>query len=264
VTDLRKARDLAPGNAFTRLNLGTALYQTGDPRGALEEFETAVRLSPRLAKAHYAIGVLKAVDGRAPDAIDAFAAAIKAEPGYVEARLALADALRDAGRTEESLPHYAAVITTNPGVSQASFGRAMALVRLHRYQDARDRLKEATLTFPTQPGFAHALARLLAAAPDDRVRDGRQAMVMMRALLGTQPQTLGLTETMAMTLAEVGEFETAVQWQQQAVDAARRTGRADLVMTLTTNLGLYQRRQPCRTPWTDDDPVHHPRPSAGT
>ena len=49
----------------------------------------------------------------------------------------------------------------------------MALVRLRRFQEARDRLADGVKTYPDQPGFAHALARLLAAAPDARVRDGR-------------------------------------------------------------------------------------------
>ena len=51
----------------------------------------------------------------------------------------------------------------------------MGLVRLGRYQEARDRLERDVQAFPDQLGFAHALARLLSAAPDDRVRDGARA-----------------------------------------------------------------------------------------
>jgi hypothetical protein len=40
-----------------------------------------------------------------------------------------------------------------------------------------------------------------------------------------------------------------------------RTRRFDLVEKLKTNLVLYMKGQPCRTPWTDDDPVHHPQPA---
>ena len=186
IASLRKAIELAPDNAFTRLNLGTALYQTGDAAGALEQFKTAVRLSPGLAKAHYGIGIVTEAAGRDREAIDAFSAAVKNDPAYVEARLSLADALRRSGRMAESLPHYAEVIRVSPAVSQARFGYAMALVRLKRYQEARDRLADDLKTYPDQPGFAHALARLLAAAPDDRVRDGRRAMTLMQELLKTQ------------------------------------------------------------------------------
>jgi tetratricopeptide (TPR) repeat protein len=257
VTSLRKASELAPGNAFTRLNLGTSLYMTGDTAGALTEFQAAVRLSPGLSKAHFGIGVLMSEARRDQDAIDAFSRAVQADEGNAEARLALADALRRTGRLQESLPQYAGVIKIDPSLSQASFGYAMALVRLRRYAEARDRLSEAAGTFPDQPGFAHALARLLAASPDDRVRDGARAMAIMNDLMKTQ-QSLGTAETMAMTLAELGRFDEAVQWQRQAIAAAGQLKLPDVVSRLTKNLRLYETRQPCRVPWADDDPVHRP------
>jgi hypothetical protein len=112
-------------------------------------------------------------------------------------------------------------------------------------------------TFPDQPGFPHALARVLAAAPDDRVRDGARAVSLMNELLKSQ-QTLAMAETMAMALAESGRFDDAAKWQQDAIRAASESKREDLVRKLTVNLGLYQSGRPCRTPWTPDDPVHHP------
>jgi tetratricopeptide (TPR) repeat protein len=260
VAYLRQAIQSAPGNAFTRLNLGTALFETGDAAGALEQFQTAVRLSPDLAKAHYGIGIVLEAGGHDREAIDAFAAAVKADPASVEALLSLADALRRSGRMEESLPHYAAVIGANPAISQARFGYAMALVRLRRFLEARDRLADAVKTYPDQPGFAHALARLLAASPDARVRDGRQALEIMQDLLRTQ-RTIELMQTMAMTRAELGEFEEAANWQRQAIAAARDARRDDLDRWLQENLRLYEDHQPCRTPWRTDDPVFYPRPA---
>ena len=260
VTYLRQAIEAAPDNAFTRLNLGTALFETGDAKGALEQFQLAVKLSPSLAKAHYGIGVVMEAADRDGDAIEAFSAAVMADPSSVEARLSLADGLRRTGRMEESLPHYAEIIKASPAASQARFGYAMALVRLRRFPEARDRLVDAVNTYPDQPGFAHALARLLAAAPDARVRDGRRAMSLMQVLLKTQ-RTLELMQTMAMTLAELGQYEEAVNWQREAIAAASQTRRSDLTARLQENLSLYENHQPCRTPWRDDDPVFRPRPA---
>jgi tetratricopeptide (TPR) repeat protein len=260
ITNLRKAIELSPGNSGTRLNLGTALYLTGDARGALEQFEAAVRLSPEFPKAHYSIGLLMEAAGREQDAIDRFSAAVKYDPSYVEARMQLADALRRNGRLEESLSHYAGVTRISPSVSQARFGYAMALVRLRRYQEARDQLTDGMNTYPDQPGFAHALARLLAAAPDDRVRDGQRALALMQTLL-QQQKTMALAETMAMTLAESGEYEQAVKWQRDAMAVADQAGRRDLIQPMAVNLRLYEARRPCRTPWRDDDPVFFPKPT---
>jgi tetratricopeptide (TPR) repeat protein len=260
VEHLRKAVELAPNNAFARLNLGTSLYLLGDAEKALEHYRAAVRLSPDLARAHFGIGVIMETRGQDRQAIEAFAAAVQADPAYVEARFSLANALRRSGRVRESLPHYEEVLRLSPAVSQASFGFAIGLVRLGRYQQARRRLEADVKAFPDQAGFAHALARLLAAAPDDTVRDGARALVLLRPLLEKQ-RTLALAETMAMTLAELGRFNEAAMWQREALDRARRAGLTETIIRLEGNLRLYANGQPCRTPWSNDDPVHYPQPS---
>lgn len=259
VTHLRKAIELAPDNPLTRLNLGTALYLAGEAGPALEQYQTAVRLRPDLAKAHYSIGVLMDAVRRDREAIDAFASAVTHDARYVEARLSLADALRRTGQLEQSLPHYAHIINEAPAVSQAHFGYAMALVRLRRYGPARDWLTQGMKTYPDQPGFAHALARVLAAAPDDQVRDGRRAMQLLQDLL-THQKTLGLVETMAMALAEIGAFDQAAAWQRDLITAAKRQNA--YAPRMGENLTLYLQRHACRIPWRDDDPVFAPRPAS--
>jgi predicted Zn-dependent protease len=158
------------------------------------------------------------------------------------------------------LPQYAAVIKTNPSASPAYFGSAMALVHLQRWSEARDALDRATTTFPDQAGFAHALARVLAAAPDDRVRDGRRALAITSSLMKSQ-RTLELMRTMAMALAEVGRFDEAVQWQREAMTAAAQSNRRDLTASLSETLSRYEQRLPCRVPWPEDDPIFRPRPN---
>ena len=103
--------------------------------------------------------------------------------------------------------------------------------------------------FPDQPVFAHALARLLAAAPDARVRDGARARAITEALLATE-QSLDLGETIAMTLAELGEFAQAVAVQRDGLAAAEQAGLDDVVTRMAVNLRRYERGEPCRTPWT--------------
>jgi tetratricopeptide (TPR) repeat protein len=258
IEQLTKAAEIAPHNAYTRLNLGTAYYMQRDADRSLEQYREAVRLLPSLARAHFGIGVLMETRGQDAAAIDEFTAAVTNDPAYLEARFSLANALRRSGRVEESLPHYAEVVRMNPAVSQASFGYAMGLVRLGRYQEARDRLERDVKAFPEQLGFAHALARLLAAAPDDRVRDGARAEAIAGDLLKVQ-RTSALAETMAMAQAERGRFKEAIGWHRTAIDLARQSGRQD-VAHLTETLALYEAGRPCRTPWTNDDPVHHPEP----
>lgn len=186
----------------------------------------------------------------------AFRKGIELAPHNSSLRLKLADALRRNGLVEESLSHYEHAFeraAAPPALAaEARFGYAMALVRLQRFQAARDRLTEGMQIHPDRPAFGEALVRLLAAAPDDRIRDGRRALAMTHKLIEQQP-TPNLYETMAMALAEVGQFDQAAATQRELIAVAERTGRDDLVPGLTENLRLYEARQPCRTPWREAD-----------
>jgi tetratricopeptide (TPR) repeat protein len=261
IENLRKAEELSPGDTGIRLNLGTALFLNGDRAGARREFEAAVRLSPDLPKPHYTLGLLAEAEMRDREAIDHFASAVRLDPDYVEAHASLGDALRRSGRTEPSLVHYAKVLSLNPSASQARFGYAMALVRLGRYREARDWLRQAAAMHPDQPGFSHALARLLAAAPDDNVRNGGEAWELTERLLQSH-RSAPLSETMAMAAAERGRFADAIRWQQAAIDAAVAAAQHENAARMQENLMLYRKGLPCRTPWRADDPVHFPRPAS--
>ena len=251
----RQALELAPDDASVRQRLGTTLALQGDVQGAVKELQEVLRRSPGFASAHYTLGVVIASTGRYREAIEHFAAAVKSNPDYIEARLQLANTLRRTGRLQESLPQYERVAKLDPRVAEAALGYAMTLASLKRYQEARDRLTEDMKTYPGRPAFAHGLVRLRAAAPDDRVRDGRQAVALAQDLVAREPPNADLGEAMAMAMAETGRYDEAVKWQREAMAIAGRSGRADLSTRMADNLLLYQRHQPSRTPWRDDDPV---------
>src|SRR5258708_15456872 len=52
----RKAIEISPNDSVTHYDLALVLQHTGAPRQAVEEFESAVRLKPTWAEAHYALG----------------------------------------------------------------------------------------------------------------------------------------------------------------------------------------------------------------
>jgi tetratricopeptide (TPR) repeat protein len=242
---------LAPNEPSLHHKLGTALFMGGNASGAAEEFEAALRLSPTFVKAHYSLGVLMGSSGRLDKAIEHLSAAVKQDPNYIEARLRLADVLRGAGRPADAIAQYDQVTRLDPRNIDGPLGSVMALVALERYAAARDRLTEAMKQYPNQPAFAHLLVRLLAAAPDPRVRDGRAAEALMRDLLAHEERTSDVDEMMAMTMAEQGQFGEAITWQRDAVAAAERAGQPDRARRLAEMLSRYERRQPCRTPWSE-------------
>jgi tetratricopeptide (TPR) repeat protein len=255
VENFRKGIALAPNEPSLHHKLGTALFLKGDARGAVDQFEEALRLSPAFAKAHYSLGIILASNGQRQKAVDHWLAAIKSEPGYVEARLQLANELRRGGQLEASLIHYDYIIKNDPRVPEARFGYAASLVRLRRYTEARDLFAAAMNEYPGEPAFANATARLLSAAPDEGVRDGRRALSIAQGLVDRGLRSFESLETMAMAQAEAGQFSAAVTWQHEAIDAARKAGSQGIADRISDNLRLYEARKACRTPWRPDEPV---------
>jgi hypothetical protein len=77
-------------------------------------------------------------------------------------------------------------------------------------------------------------------------------MTLVQDLL-KQGRTLDLGATMAMALAELGQFAQAAAVQRDLLAAAEQAGLRDMASRLTANLALYERGEPCRTPWTADE-----------
>ena len=251
VGHFRKGLDLAPSSSSLRQKLAAALSLAGDVPGAVRQFQELLKRSPEFAPAHYSLGVLLLADGQHDLAIDRFAMAVQYDPTYLEARLQLAHALRRRGRFQPSLREYGEIIKMDPRVAEARFGQVLALVRLKRYPEARERLVDAVQLHPDRQEFSQALARLSAAAPEERVRDGNRAVALAQELVRRR-QTAETRETMAMALAEVGQYDAAARWQREAIVAAERVGRHDQARNMTNDLRLYEQHRPSRTPWRED------------
>jgi tetratricopeptide (TPR) repeat protein len=267
----RRGLALTPNNSTLRRSLqhklGTALFLEGDLAGAETNFVAVAEAAPAegideaAAKAHYSLAVLLASDPkRASQALPHFEAAIRYQPNYIEAHLAMADFLRRTHHPEPALVQYRATLDINPRNFVAGLGYAMCLVDMKRYRDARAWLEDAVNQFPDRTEFKIALARVLATSPDERVRDGQKAIEITQELFKGQRTTV-LGETIAMALAEYGDFPQAIAIQRDVMAAAQKAGMTAQLARMEQNLALYERHQPCRTPWAEDDLVLGPSAS---
>jgi len=254
----QKALGLSPDSPSIRQRLGTALFRMGDMRGAEEQFEQVIRTAPASREAHYNLAMIKAGSGRMEAAIAQLTTALGQEPGYSHGRVALAHLLAVTGRPAEALTQYKTTLEMEPLRAEAALGYAMTLALLDRYPEAADRLTDGMRTFPDEPGFKRALTRLLAAAPDDKMRNGRLALTMAEQLLKERQQTVedgvAAGETYAMALAESGQYAAAAGVQRDVRGTGEQGGVSnDIVRRLTDNLTRYERGLPCRRPWTPDE-----------
>jgi tetratricopeptide (TPR) repeat protein len=253
-----KALRLSPDSAATRHLLATALFRMGDNRGAEEQFERVVRTTPSYREAHYNLAMIKAGSGRIEEALSRATTALEHDPGYMPAHLLRARLLAVTGRPAEALAQYETALGLEPLNASAALGSGMTLALLERFSDAHDRLTGGTRTFPDNPAFKWTLARLLAAAPDDRMRSGRRALAMAEELLrGSQKRLddgVAVGETYAMALAESGQYATAAAVQRDVLATVRKSEGSDkVVRRVSENLNRYERGLPCRRPWTADE-----------
>jgi len=172
-------------------------------------------------------------------------------PEVPEIAMALGDALRRAARFEDALQVYAGVAQRQPGLPPARLGGILCQLQLGQYGAARRNLEGAVRAFPRQRRFFHLLARILAAAPEEALRDGARALELAQ-MLATFNVDARLAETCAMALAETGAFEQAVVWQQRAVNRAEDEAYKTRLLTVLQD---YVDRKPCRQPWAADDPM---------
>ena len=249
----RQALAFAPDDSMLNWYLGMALHLSGDDaETAVAYLAEAARLDPALtAPAHLTIGAVREESGRVQEAIGHFTLAASEAASGGEAHFRLAEALRRSGRAEASLGYYEQV----PDRRDARFGEVLALVKLGRHREAHDRLAAGVERHPWEPAFRLALARLLAAAPDDTLRDGGRALALAQALT-EEIRTTAVAETMAMARAELGQFagrEGAVWWQRLAMTVATQAGQLAAAQRMSANLARYLSGEPCRTPWQDDE-----------
>src|SRR3972149_6957999 len=84
-----------------------------------------------------------------------------------------------------------------------------------------------------------------------RARVARRALELVENLLeGARTPDLG--ETLAMALAEVGDYDRAASIQRAILAVVRRGGSPDAAQRLERNLRLYETRRPTRTFWESD------------
>jgi hypothetical protein len=122
-----------PGSAVAHFNLGVALKDVGDLAGAQAEWGLALAIKPDDPGSHAQLGTLAAVRGDLRAAEAHYRVALQGDPALPEAQLNLATICERTGRAAEALTRYRAVLEARPPPEPELVGRARAgLERLAR------------------------------------------------------------------------------------------------------------------------------------
>ena len=193
------------------LNRGTAYRFLGDQQKAVADFNAAIKHQPDYDLAYSNLGVIYAVQGDYPRSLQNLSEAIRL--------------FRDDHETFSlrATVHY---LTGN-------------------YKKAEDDMARAVKLAPKNAFNLKTLAWLKATCPEDSLRDGKQAVE-------TATKACGLTnwndwlciDVLAAAYAELGDFEKAMKYQQQAL-----TGKnvpAAWTKYMQQRLALYRQGKPFR------------------
>jgi len=227
------------------INLGAALVQTGDPKGAAASFAEALRIDPANANAHYNLAILLANDNKHASAISHLGYVLSLDPKDTAARFFLAQELLRAGVLDEALAEFSRVAEADPNNEEALLNQVKLLQQKHDYKQALDRLKKAHEQYPQKGQTALLLAYLLATSPQYDLRDGVMALQLAQVIYqaNAAPEHGAVV---AMALAELGRCAEAAVWQRRMIAMAGEQNRTDLLGRLNIDLKRYEQGQPCR------------------
>jgi tetratricopeptide (TPR) repeat protein len=193
------------------------------------------------------LGIALAAEGRFDEAIENYRQAIRINPNYSKALDNLGVALAAKGRFDEALKYYHQAIQLNSNRPETFFHLGMTLDQLGRTREAVAQYREALKLNPNLTGPLNNLAWVLAASPDDKLRNGAEAVRLAeRACELTHYGEPLFIATLAAAYAECSRFPEAVTTAEKAEQLATAAGSEELAGKIRQLLELFRAGIPCR------------------
>lgn len=155
---------------------------------------------------------------------------------------------RALGQRTLALADFDKALESNSDATAVLFDRGQLLADMGQYKKALKDLRRAeTLAaeyYPTNDSAANALAWLLATCPDPKIRDGREAVRFALKAVRIDKNAENL-DTLAAAQARNGDFTSAVETQQAALDLLRKEeAEQTTIEEFIARLSLYKEGRP--------------------
>ena len=152
---------------------GAWFAEKGDLNCAVAAFKQALRLEPRLAEAHFDLGLVRQSQQQPAAAISEFRLALQYDPQLLQAHCALGSSLGDATEAEAE---FSKALAADPQLVCALDGMAQVLVKERRYDAAIDEWRQALRIQPDAPDLQLALATATYESAKAKQADGLPAL----------------------------------------------------------------------------------------
>ncbi|MEQ1909774.1 MAG: tetratricopeptide repeat protein [Vicinamibacterales bacterium] len=207
-----------PDSAPLHNTIASLYLELNKPQEAVRHFRAAAHLEPDSAPAHFNLGTALTVAGDYESAVLEYQRALSIRKDYAQAHNNLASIFLQTGRLPDALSHVTEAIRLDPRNVQARYNAGIVSLRQGRHQDAVAQLKRAVQLAPDMVTALVDLAWLLAAAPQDVLRDpGLAVRLAERATLLTNRKDAGALDALAAAQASNNEFDRAADTANAAL-----------------------------------------------
>jgi tetratricopeptide (TPR) repeat protein len=247
IAEYEKAIALDSSLDAARLGLGEALMQQGRLDDAIAQFAKVLELEPENTAARLQLGVLRGRQGRYDEAVAALSEVLRRDPNNLAAHNNLGNVLTLEGKQEEAVKHFEKAVKISPDHASTHNNLALAYKKLGRSGEAIAEYREAIRLNPNQTEAINNLAWTLATDPNPQFRNGAEAVQLAtRVCELTRYQHPLALATIAAAYAEIGRFNEAVSFAEQALQVAGSTG-SPIAGRLQTMLANFRSGQPYRS-----------------
>jgi serine/threonine-protein kinase len=241
----KRAIEISPNYATAHHTLGRVLREKGDLAGAAAAFNRAAEIDPGYSAPHWFLGASALLQGDVGAAADAYRKAFDRENTTSGAWRFGGYMREDLKRLPGAVAALKKAIELNPRDFLARYILGQILQDQGRYTEAEQAYLGAIQAKPTSVLAYDGLARLLAACPEDKIRDGKRAVeYAATACEQSRWKDPLYLDTLAAAYAEAGQFEEAVSYQTRVLDDPAL--QSDLRTAAKARLELYRQRKPFR------------------
>jgi tetratricopeptide (TPR) repeat protein len=229
-----------------RMNLGNALEKQNRLAEAAEQYQIAIGLNPKRPELYNNLAYAMDLLDRPADALAAYRTALQLVPRDASQHTGAGYELGRLGRYDEALAEFSIATNLAPFYAAPHIHTGQILYKAGRDAEGAAEMRLAVRLKPNDWQLLTAAAHYLAADNDAAVRDGATAVQFAaHADAMTGGRVPYVTDTLAMALAETGDFNDAVIAEQHAIDTAGAEHLTDIA-PLQRHLESFQNHQPWR------------------
>jgi protein O-mannosyl-transferase len=190
------------------------------------------------------LGCVRSELGYWKNSMSLFERSLAIDPENPVAQCNLAQALMESGRYEEGVTHVSQALQITPNFAPAEALLAWGLLQQGRGAEAIPHYRQALRLDPRLPEAFSNLAWILATDPDERNRDGPEAVRLAeRACELTDYENPLCWTSLGAAYAETGRYQEAVKADIKARDLALARGDAVYAENTRKFLELHQARR---------------------